>query len=130
MTVPLWCLVVAIALPPLWAVCVEVFRKRQFGAIDNHHPRAQAAALEGAGARARGAEQNAWEALPTFMGCVLIAHVAGADPTWSAVASGLFVAVRVAHGFLYIADLAPLRSLSYLAGMACCGWLVVLAALA
>ncbi|TFH23427.1 MAG: hypothetical protein E4H03_06180 [Myxococcales bacterium] len=71
-------------------------KNRQFGTIDTHHPRAQAAALEGAGARANAAQLNAWEAPPVFGLSMLIAHVAGADAAASAVASvGIVCCVRL-----------------------------------
>ena len=130
MSIPLWCLVVVAGLPQVWAVVADYHRKRQFGSIDNDLPRAQSAKLEGAGARARGAEKNAWEALPIFAVCVLVAHIAGADPSQSALAAMLFVVFRVAHGLAYVAGLSTLRSTVYLLGLACCVWLVVLAATA
>ncbi len=128
MTIPLWCLVVVAGFPQVWAVVADYHRKRQFGSIDNDLPRAQYAKLKGAGARARGAEKNAWEALPVFAVCVLVAHIAGADPRQSALAAVLFVIFRVAHGLVYIAGLSTLRSTVFLLGMACCVWLVVLGA--
>lgn len=128
MTIPLWCLVLVAGLPQAWAVVADYHRKRQFGSIDNDLPRAQYAKLEGAGARARGAEKNAWEALPVFAVCVLVAHMADANPSRSAVAALSFVVFRVAHGLAYIAGLSTLRSTVFLLGMACCVWLVVLAA--
>ena len=39
------------------------YRIKQFGHLDNHHPRAQQSRLEGPGARAIAAHKNAWEAL-------------------------------------------------------------------
>lgn len=128
MTIPLWCLVLVAGLPQVWALIADYHRKRQFGSIDNDLPRAQYARLEGAGARARAAEKNAWEALPVFAVCVLVAHVAGAAAGQSAVAAALFVISRVAHGLVYVAGRSTLRSTAFLLGMACCVWLVVLAA--
>lgn len=128
MTVPFWCLVVVAGLPQLWAVVADYFRKQQFGSLDNHHPRAQSAALTGTGARARGAELNAWEALPVFAVCVFVAHFAGADPASSSFAAIAFVIARVLHGVCYLADLATARSSIFLVGLGCCGWLVILAA--
>jgi uncharacterized MAPEG superfamily protein len=61
---------------------------------------------------------------------VFVAHLEGADPDMSAVASILFVATRLLHAAFYIADLSTLRSTSYLAGLTCCGWLFALALLA
>jgi uncharacterized MAPEG superfamily protein len=121
-------MLVAILLPYVWSGITGYHKQKQFGSIDNHHPRAQTAALEGAGARAAAAQQNAWEALAVFTPSVLIAHAAGADPGSSATASLLFVAARVLHGIFYVTDLDKLRSLSFLVATGCCVWLFVLAA--
>lgn len=130
MTTPFWCVLVAIGIPYVLSAAGGYFRTRQFGSLDNNHPRAQAAALEGVGARAYAAQQNAWEALPVFGLSVVIASLAGADPASSSLASLVFVAARVLHAVFYLADLAPLRSLSFIVGLGCCVWLFRLAAIA
>lgn len=128
MTVALWCLVVVAGLPLLPAGIADYLRKRQFGNIDNRDPRGQSERLEGAGARAWAAQQNAWEALPVFAVCVLIAHVTGVDPGAATLPALVFVAARIAHLAFYLADLSTLRSLSYLVGVVSCVRLVVLSA--
>jgi uncharacterized MAPEG superfamily protein len=130
MTTPFWCVLVAIFLPYVLAGIGGYHKARQFGSIDNRQPRAQAAQLVGAGARAWAAQQNAWEALPVFGLSVVVAHLAGADPGSSTLASALFVCARILHAGFYLADLAPLRSLAFLVGIACCLWLFGLAAVA
>lgn len=130
MTTPFWCLLVAILLPYVFAGLATYHKAKQFGTIDNHHPRAQAAALTGAGARAYAAQQNAWEALPVFGFSVLVANLAGADAAATTAASLVFVAARIAHGVAYIADVAPLRSLAFGVGIVCCIRLFWLAAAA
>jgi uncharacterized MAPEG superfamily protein len=128
MTTPFWCLLVAIFLPYVWAGVSVAYKQKQFGSVDNHHPREQAAKLTGAGARANAAQANAWEALPMFLASVMVAHLAGADPGSSATAALLFVTARVLHGVFYVVDLAPLRSISFMVGSGACIWLFVLAA--
>lgn len=128
MTTPFWCLVLVSVFPYVLAGVGGYYKTRQFGTLDNHHPRKQALALEGAGARAYAAQANAWEALPFFAVAVLVAHLAGADPGQSAIASLVFVLTRVLHPMLYIADLATPRSLVFGVGFGCCVWLFVLAA--
>jgi uncharacterized MAPEG superfamily protein len=128
MTTPFWCILVAIFLPYIWSVVSAIHKQKQFGSVDNHHPRAQSAALEGAGARANAAQLNAWEALPVFVASVMVAHLAGADPGVSATAAVVFIVARVLHGVFYIKDLAPLRSASFMVATGCCIWLFVLAA--
>jgi uncharacterized MAPEG superfamily protein len=128
MTTPFWCLLIAVFIPFVLAMTGGYFKSQQFDAVDNNNPRAQSAQLEGAGARAVAAQQNAWEALAMFTPAVAVAHMAGADPSSSTTAALLFVAARVLHAGFYIADLAPLRSVSFLVASGSCIWLFVLAA--
>ena len=130
MTTPFWCVLVAIFLPYVLNGVGVHFKGKQFGSIDNHHPRAQAAALQGAGARAYAAQLNAWEALAVFTPSVVIAHLAGAAPGASSLACVIFLAARVLHAVCYIADLATLRSLMFAVATGCCVWLFGLAAAA
>jgi uncharacterized MAPEG superfamily protein len=130
MTIPFWCVLVAAFIPYVLAGVGGYYKTRQFGSLDNRHPRAQAALLVGAGSRAWAAQENAWEALPVFGLAVVIAHLAGADPGLSSLASVLFIGARVLHAACYLADLAPLRSLAFLVGFGCCLWLFGLAAFA
>jgi uncharacterized MAPEG superfamily protein len=128
MTIPFWCLLVAILMPYVLAGVGGYFRQKQFGGIDNKYPRLQKAQLEGAGARAAGAEQNAFETLPVFATAVLVSHLAGADPARAALFSEIFVATRVLHAIFYLANIDALRSLSFLLGFACCVALFVISA--
>lgn len=52
MSTPLWCLVIVALLPYVLSFTGGYFRLRQFGGVDNKHPRQQIAQLEGVGARA------------------------------------------------------------------------------
>jgi uncharacterized MAPEG superfamily protein len=109
MTFPFWCLVACCFIPYVLAGATGHFKTKQFGTVDNNHPRAQTAALEGAGARANAAQENAWEALAVFADAVIVAHLAGADARFSAIAAGIFLATRILHPILYSADIAPAR---------------------
>lgn len=128
MTTPFWCLVIVALVPQGVALVGDYFRKVTLGSIDNRDPRGQAARLQGAGARTYAAQANAWEALPLFTVAVFLAHLTGADPGQSALASIVFVVARLLHAVFYIADLSTLRSLSFLVGLGCCIWLFVIAA--
>jgi uncharacterized MAPEG superfamily protein len=128
MTTPFWCLLIAAFMPIVLAGMGGYFKSQQFDSVDNSNPRNQTAQLEGAGARAAAAQSNAWEALAIFTASVAVAHMAGADPGSSATASVLFVGSRILHAGFYIADVAPLRSLSFLVGLGSCIWLFTLAA--
>ena len=128
MTTPFWCLLAAILLPYFLAPVGGYFRQKQLGSIDNKNPRAQSAALEGAGARAVAAQSNAWEALPVFASGVIVAHLAGADPGTSAALAITWVIARIVHAVTYVTDLDKLRSLAFLVGIGCVVGLFVAAA--
>jgi len=119
MTIPFWCVLVVILLPLPLAFTGGYFRGKAFGAADNKNPRAQAAKLEGPGARAYAAQANAWEAAIVFPAAVLTTHAAGLAPEAAAPWTIAFVACRVLHGIFYIQDLDKLRSVAFLGGMAC-----------
>jgi uncharacterized MAPEG superfamily protein len=116
-TTPFWCLAIACLLPYVWTPFGAAARKQQLGSIDNKHPRLQQAQLTGRGARAVGAHQNAFEALAVFAPAVIVAHLAGADPVWSARLALCFLAARVVHGVCYLADIDVARSASFVVGM-------------
>lgn len=128
MTTPLWCLLIATFLPFVWVFAGHAFRQRQFGHIDNHHPRLQQTQLTGIGARALAAQQNAWEALAMFTPAVLVAHLNGVTAGQASLAAILFISARVLHGVFYLADIDWLRSLIWIVGAGAVIWLFVLAA--
>lgn len=130
MTTPFWCLLIVAVLPYLIAPLGGYFKAQQFGSLDNNHPRLQAARLEGIGARANAAQLNAWEAVGIFSVAVFMAHLAHADAEASATASLLYLATRIAHPILYLADLASARSAVFIFGLACIGRLFYLTATA
>ena len=112
-TVAYWCVLIAALLP---MVCAGLAKRGALGksvkdgGFDNHNPRAWLSRQTGASARANAAQANTFEALPFFIGAVVIAHQLGASQTpldWLAV---LFVLLRAAFIFLYVADLAAARS--------------------
>jgi len=128
MTTPFWCVLVAGLLPYVWVTIAAGERRKQFGSVDNKLPRLQEAQLAGRGARAMGAHNNAFETFPFFAAAVIVAHIAGADPGWSAMLAIGFVVVRILHGFLYLADIDVVRSLAFGVGQLCSIGLFVLAA--
>ena len=81
MTTQIVCLLIGALLPYLWVGVTARYRKRQFGDIGLSEPRAQARQLSGAGARAWGAQMNAWEALLVFAAANGAALAAGVEPT-------------------------------------------------
>lgn len=119
MTTPLYCLAIVAALPYFCAWAGGYFKLRQFGKLDNKHPREQAARLDGVGARIVAAQANAWEALGVFTAAIVIAHLGGQDPERAALLSKIFVATRLLHPIFYGLNLDLLRSLVFLIGMVC-----------
>ena len=120
MTTPLWCLAIVALLPYPLAFAGGYFKMRQFGAIDNKHPRQQAQQLEGVGARALAAQANAWEALGVFTAVVAVLCFANPEAARGATAANLslgFVATRVLHPIFYLANVDVARSLVFVAGM-------------
>jgi uncharacterized MAPEG superfamily protein len=119
---------VAIILPYIWLPVAFGERQKQFGTVDNKQPRAQISKLEGKGARAYAAHQNAFEALAVFAPAVLTAHVAKADPMLSGALASVWVVCRVLHGALYIADVDKARSgMFFLAFLSAIGQFVLAA---
>ena len=128
MTIPLWCLLIGVFLPYVWAGASLPFRNKQLGSIDLNQPRLQAAELTEGGAGAWGAQMNQWEAIGVFSAATLAAFMTGVDPTGSwAIASMIWVVARVLHGTFYILGNAPLRVLSFTASLAMSVWIFVMA---
>lgn len=117
MPVHLWCVVAAWAVVYSSKLPVAVAMQRA-GGYDNHHPRAQQAALEGFGARAVAAHLNGFETFAPFAAAVLAAHVLGARAALVDTLAVVFVASRVAYVACYLADLATLRSAVWMVGFA------------
>ena len=119
MTTPFWCLLVVVLLPYVLSGFGGYYRGKEFGNADNRNPRAQAARLEGTGARAYASQANAWEATTVFTAAVVVAHLAGVPESSAAPWTLAFVAARVLHPIFYILDQDKLRSLSFIAGFVC-----------
>jgi uncharacterized MAPEG superfamily protein len=111
MTIPFWCLFIAVVLPYVWFSLAAPLRALQLGkANDNHIPRSQEPLLKDRAARAHGVHLNSLEALTYFGPAVIVAHLCHADATWSARLAVLFIAFRLVHGAMYVADRPPLRT--------------------
>ncbi|MEQ9208309.1 MAG: MAPEG family protein [Pseudomonadales bacterium] len=104
------------------------FRVKQFGHLDNNHPRIQQAKMEGPGARAIAAQLNAWEALIFYSLVILIAFASGVD-LYSLTLPGLvFLVARLLHAVFYIFNLATLRSIAFGIGFFDCIYIFAVAA--
>ena len=117
MPVHFWCVVAAWAVVYSSKLPVAVAMQRA-GGYDNHHPRAQQAALEGFGARAVAAHLNGFETFAPFAAAVLVAHVLGARAGLIDTLAVAFVVSRVVYVACYLADLASLRSAVWMVGFA------------
>ena len=130
MTTPLWCLAIVAFLPYVLSFSGAYFKMQQFGAIDNKHPRLQAAKLEGVGARALGAQMNAWEALGFFTAVQVVLHLANPEAARGSTAANLslvFLGTRILHPILYLANIDAARSAVFLVGLVCGAWLLWIA---
>ncbi|OQW89443.1 MAG: glutathione metabolism protein [Rhodoferax ferrireducens] len=113
-TLAYWCVLIAALLP---MVCAGIAKWGTFttppqkGGFDNANPRAWLARQSDWRARANAAQANSFEALPFFIGAVVIAHQMGAYQARLDVLAALFVLLRVVYILLYVANQASLRSL-------------------
>ena len=120
-TVAYWCVLIAAVLPYLctWMAKQPGFGKRRSeGGYDNHDPRAWLARQQGWQARANAAQQNSFEALPFFIGAVVIAHQLQAPQTTLDILAILFVTLRIIYIAMYVADLAMVRSAIWVLALA------------
>ena len=112
-TIAYWCVLIMAMLP---YVCSSLAKSggfgkpRRQGGVDNHDPRAWLARQTDWHARANAAQANTFEALPFFIGAVIIAHQLGAPQTRLDILAVLFVTFRIIFVAMYIAGLPTVRS--------------------
>ena len=119
-TVAYWCVLLAALLPYAcaWLAKSGGFgRPRSQGGYDNHEPRAWLGRLTDWHARANAAQANSFEALPFFIGAVIIAHQLGAGQTRLDILAVLFVTLRVIYIAMYVAGLPMARSAIWIAAL-------------
>ena len=119
MSILLFVLFIGALLPIALSWVGGYYRAQQFGSVDNKNPRGQSAALEGAGASALAAQQNAWEALAMFTAAVVAHTVKGGDEGIASVLALAWLGSRILHAVFYLANLDALRSLVFLVGLGC-----------
>jgi uncharacterized MAPEG superfamily protein len=121
LTLAYWAVLVAALLP---VVCAGIAKWGAFGkslrdgGYDNNDPRAWLARQTGWRVRANAAQTNSFEALPFFIGAVIIAHQSGALQSRLDLLAGAFVALRLIYIALYVTDKANLRSLIWVSALA------------
>ena len=107
-------LLIAALLP---IVCAGIAKWGANG-YDNRQPRAWLARQEGFRARADAAQHNSLEAFAPFAAALILARVQGLTDDFLAPWAWGFIACRLAYVALYVLDLATLRSLVWLLGLA------------
>ena len=119
-TVAYWCVLLAALLPLACAWLAKwplVGKPRRDGGFDNADPRGWLARQTGWQARANAAQHNSFEALPFFIGAVVIAHQLGAIQAWVDILALLFVTLRVIYIAMYVAGLPTARSAFWAAAL-------------
>lgn len=112
-TLAYWCVLVAALLPIACAGIAKsgMFGKpRREGGYDNGNPRAWLSRQTDWRARANAAQSNSFEALPFFIGAVIIAHLLGAHQARLDILAFLFVVLRMMYIMMYVAGLPTVRS--------------------
>ena len=112
-TIAYWCVLVAALLP---IVCAGIAKSGMFGkprregGYDNNDPRTWLARQTDWRARANAAQANSFEALPFFIGAVIIAHQLGAHQGRLDILAFAFVVLRMVYIMMYVSGMATVRS--------------------
>jgi uncharacterized MAPEG superfamily protein len=115
------CVLIAALMP---IVCAGIAKSGMFsrppseGGYDNNSPREWMARQQGWRQRANSAQANCFEALPFFIGAVLIAQQAGAAQGRVDALAAAFIALRAGYIACYLADWARVRSLLFVTAFA------------
>lgn len=120
-----WCVLIAALLPYVWVAIAKTAAPR----YDNRDPRGWMARQDRPRTvRANAAQLNAFEAFAPFAAGVVLAQLAGVSAERIALLAIVFVALRLAHGVFYLANVHAMRSLVWFGGFACVLGLLALAA--
>lgn len=111
-TLAYWCVLVAALLP---IVCAGLAKTG--GKYDNNNPRSSLAGLTDWRARANGAQANCFEALPFFIGAVVIAHQLDAVQSRIDVLAFVYIFLRVLYIMAYVSGMGTVRTAIWLLGM-------------
>lgn len=113
-TIAYWCVLVVAVLPIVCAGLAKagMFGKpRREGGYDNGEPRTWLARQTDWRARANAAQANSFEAMPFFIGAVIIAHQLGAHQGRLDILAFLFVVLRMLYIMMYVSGMANVRSI-------------------
>lgn len=108
----IYCLIAAALLPYLAKIPVAIAMSK-LGGYDNNHPRDQQAKLQGFGARALAAHQNAFESLIVFSASILLAIATNTVNESVQLFAILHIGFRVAYHILYLANIGVMRSICW-----------------
>jgi uncharacterized MAPEG superfamily protein len=86
-------------------------KPRREGGYDNGEPRTWLARQTDWRARANAAQANSFEAMPFFIGAVIIAHQLGAHQGRLDILAFLFVVLRMLYIMMYVSGMANVRSI-------------------
>lgn len=109
-----WCVLIAAILP---IVCAGIAKSgmlnkpRKDGGYDNDNPRLWLARQTDWRARANAAQANSFEALPFFIGAVIIAQQLGAHQSRLDILAFVWIVLRVMYVMMYVSGLSTVRSL-------------------
>lgn len=120
-TVAYWCVLIVALLPIACAGLAKSGRlgvPRREGGYDNVNPRDWLARQTDWRARANAAQANSFEALPFFIGAVIIAHQLGAHQARLDILAFLFVVLRMLYIMMYVSGMGTARSVVWCAGFA------------
>lgn len=124
-SVAYWCVFIAAVLPYVWVGIAKAGAR----GYDNRDPRGWASQQQDVRRRrAHAAHMNAFEAFPAFAAGVVLADLAGVADATIAQYAIVFIAARLLHGAFYLTDMATLRSVVWLVGIASSLGLIVQAA--
>jgi len=126
MTTALWCILIAALLPYAGTGLAKIGGRMSPKA--NHSPRDWLEKLEGWPKRAHWAQLNSFEVFPAFAAAVIVATITHAPQGKLDELAMAFIAFRLAYLVMYLANLAPLRTLCWTGGTVCMVWLFLLGA--
>jgi uncharacterized MAPEG superfamily protein len=125
MPIAYWCILACVLMPYFLSVAARSSATRAGYVRD---PRAYDETLTGWRRRAHLASLNAFEAVPSILAGVVVAELSSAPRFHVDFLAALFVAFRILHAGLYIADRPMLRSHAWRLGILCVIALFVVAA--
>ncbi|MAD45706.1 MAG: hypothetical protein CMI02_19520 [Oceanospirillaceae bacterium] len=112
MTIGYWCVLAAAVLPYVFTLLAK-----SGGRYNNYSPREYLEKQQGLQKRAHWVQLNSFEAFPAFAAAVIIAHLSGGDQSRIDMLAMAFIVIRVIYGITYLANMATLRSVVWMAGM-------------